>query len=88
MLSVPSKESRAPIMAMPMAGWVMALSARRLSSSAKASAASAGRSMVPSAATIPGPKRSIRGWIGRPTRGHHVAGDLVGVDELGAAGHQ
>ena len=62
MSSVPSSASRASIMATPIAGWVMALSSRRAVSSAKATAASAGRSMVPSGATIPGPKRSISGW--------------------------
>ena len=62
MSSVSARASRAWIMAMPMAGWVMALSASRVSSSAKATAARAGRSMVPSAARMPGPKRSISGW--------------------------
>ena len=61
MSSVSARASRASIMAMPMAGCVMPLSASRDSSSTKATAASAGRSMVPSGATIPGPKRSTSG---------------------------
>ena len=49
MSSVSAKASRAWIMAMPMAGCVMALSSWRVSSLAKATAASALRSIVPSA---------------------------------------
>ncbi len=61
MSSVWARASLAWIMAMPMAGCVMALSASRDSSSAKALAARALRSMVPSACRIPGPKRSTSG---------------------------
>ena len=61
-LSVSLSASRAASMDIPMAGCVMALSSSRVSSSAKATAARALRSMVPSGATIPDPKRSINGW--------------------------
>ncbi len=62
MSSVSSKASARSIMATPIAGCVMALSSSLVSSSAKATAASALRSMVPSGARMPGPKRSISGW--------------------------
>ena len=69
---------------MPMAGCVMALSASRVSSSAKATAASALRSMVPSACEDLGPEAVDQRLVGRAAGRHDVAGHLVGVDEHGA----
>ena len=68
-------------MAMPMAGWVMALRASRDSSSAKATAARAGRSIGPVGGHDAPAEALDQRLVGRPARRHHVPGDLVGVDE-------
>ena len=88
MLSVPSKESRACIMATPMAGWVMALS--RPAALVVGEDDRGQRGPVDGAVRVddPGTEAVDQGLIGRTARGHHLAGDLVGVDERGAAGHQ
>ena len=84
MWSVSASACRASIMATPMAGCVMALSSSRASSSAKATAASALRSMVPSGARMPGSEAVDQRLVGGAAGRHHVAGHLVGVDEHGA----
>ena len=64
----------------------MALRSARAPGSLKTSAASGGRSTVPSAARMPGTEAVEQRLVGRPAGGHHLPGHRVGVDQDGAPG--
>ena len=77
----PPRRRAACAMTALMAGWVMALRAASDSASAKASAASAARSMVPVGRQDAGAEPVHQGLVGGAPGHHHLAGDAIGVDE-------